>query len=128
MQGPGLIRLKVKQNGATLGYVEAIDFVGLQAVVSGPNVVVTGASSGGGGGDADTLQGHPASFFAPQFELDAVETRVSDLEVSVSTITDRAQSWAALGVAIQGTPPDIGITYAEWLAGASGYWAWIWTP
>ena len=37
---------------------------------------------------------------------------------------DRANAWANLGVWVGATAPTTGITYAEWLAGADGYWGW----
>jgi hypothetical protein len=36
----------------------------------------------------------------------------------------RASAWALLGVWVGATAPATGITYAEWLAGADGYWGW----
>lgn len=38
--------------------------------------------------------------------------------------TSRANAWANLGVWVGPTAPSTGITYADWLAGASGYWGW----
>ena len=37
---------------------------------------------------------------------------------------NRATAWANLGVWVGPTAPAVGITYAEWLAGADGYWGW----
>lgn len=105
------IRLRISRGGVVQGYVEALDFAS-GVTVTGPVATITG--SGGGGGDADTLQGHPASFFA-------TATDVADLK-------DRALMWAALGVAVQATPPATGITYAQWLAGQTGNWAWVELP
>lgn len=109
------LRLKVEENGVVKGYVETLDFSG-SVTVNGPVAHI--ASGGGGGGDADTLQGHPASFFAPQSDLDALEAQVDD----------RSQMWSRLGVVIQASAPPSGITYAQWLAGASGFWGWIQLP
>lgn len=100
------------------GYVEALDFAS-GVSVTGPVATITG--SGGGGGDADTLQGHPASFFASAAD-------VSLLEADVATLMDRAEMWATLGVAVQASPPATGITYAQWLSGQTGNWAWIELP
>lgn len=105
------IRLKISQNGTVKGYVETLDFTS-GVSVTGPVAHVT--NSGGGGGDADTLQGHPASFFAEA--------------VDVADLLDRAQMWARLGVAVQTTPPASGITYAQWLSGVDGSWGWIELP
>jgi len=105
------IRLKIEQNGAVKGYVETLDF-STGVTVNGPVAHIT--NSGGGGGDADTLQGHPASFFAAAADVDALE--------------DRALMWARLGVVVQTTPPASGITYAQWLSGVNGNWGWIELP
>lgn len=110
------IRLKIEQDGTVKGFVETLNFTGGAAVtVNGPIADV--AAGGGGGGDAATLQGHPASFFAPASDLDAVEARLA-----------RALIWAQLGVIVQDTAPASGITYAQWLAGTDGYWGWIDLP
>jgi methylaspartate ammonia-lyase len=110
------LRIPIKQNGTIVGYVEALDFTSV--TVTGP---VAHVASGGGGGDAATLQGHPASFFATAADLALVEA-------DVASLMDRAAMWAALGVAVQVTPPATGITYAQWLAGQTGNWAWIELP
>ena len=111
------IRLKITQGGVTLGYVETLDF-SAGATVNGP---VASIASGGGGGDAATLQGHPASFFATQADMSLVQA-------DLATLLDRAAMWATLGVAVQAAPPATGITYAQWLAGQTGNWAWIELP
>ena len=110
------LRIPIKQNGTIVGYVEALDFTSV--TVTGP---VAHVASGGGGGDAATLQGHPASFFATAADLTTVDAEVAAL-------MDRAQMWSMLGVAVQPAAPATGVTYAQWLAGASGNWGWIQIP
>ena len=115
------IRLKVEQDGTVKGYVETLNFVGGATVaVNGPVASIT-AGSGGGGGDAQTLDGHPASYFATEADLTTVEALIASMQ-------DRATMWSTLGVAVQSTAPASGITYAQWLAGATGYWGWIELP
>jgi hypothetical protein len=38
--------------------------------------------------------------------------------------SSRANAWANLGIWVGPSSPGAGITYAQWLAGASGYWGW----
>ena len=112
----------VEQDGTVKGYVETLNFTGGATVtVTGPVASVAAGGGGGGGGDADTLQGHPASYFATEADL-------TTAEANIATLLDRATNWALLGVTIQNTPPAGGITYAAWLAGGAGYWAWIEIP
>ena len=132
------IRLKVLQNGAVVGYVEALDFVsGASVQKTGPTALVT-ISGGGGGGDADTLQTHPASFFATAAGLNALDTRVLDVEDSVAILTidlqalqtaiGRSQWWDTGGIAVSDVDPGPGITYAQWVAGATGDFGWLRIP
>ena len=126
------------QGGAVVGYVEALDFVsGASVQKDGPRALIT-ISGGGGGGDADTLQTHPASFFATVSDLNALDTRVTDVEDSVAILTidlaalqaaiGRAQWWDTGGIAVSGVDPGAGITYAQWLAGATGDFGWLRIP
>ena len=132
------IRLKVLQNGAVVGYVEALDFVsGASVQKHGPTALVT-ISGGGGGGDADTLQTHPASFFATAAGLNALDTRVTDVEDSVAILTidlqalqaaiGRGQWWDTGGIAVSDVDPGPGITYAQWVAGVVGDFGWLRIP
>ena len=132
------IRLKVMQGGAVIGFVETLDFVsGASVQKDGPRALIT-ISGGGGGGDADMLQGHPASFFAAQSDLNALDTRVTDVEDSVAILTidlaalqaaiGRDQWWNTGGIAVSATDPGAGITYAQWLAGATGDFGWLRIP
>jgi len=132
------IRLKIAQNGAVVGYVETLDFVaGASIQKDGPRALIT-ISGGGGGGDADTLQTHPASYFATQAGQNALDTRVTDVEDSVAILTidlaalqaaiGRAQWWDTGGVAVSAVDPGPGITYAQWLAGAAGDFGWLQIP
>lgn len=118
------IRLRVEQDGTLKGYVEALNFSGATVSVSGPRAEVA-VSAGGGGGDALTLQGHPASFFAAEADLLALEAQVAADEAAAS---NRALMWERLGVIVQTTAPATGITYAQWLAGMNGHWGWIELP
>lgn len=111
------LRIKIEQGGVTKGYVETLDFSS-GVTVNGPVAHVT---AGGGGGDANTLQGHPASFFATEADLTTLEGQVADLEA-------RSLMWGRLGILVQTTAPPSGITYADWLAGTNGYWGWIQLP
>jgi len=132
------IRLKVAQNGAVIGYVETLDFVsGATIQKDGPRALIT-ISGGGGGGDADTLQTHPASYFATQAGQNALDTRVTDVEDSVAILTidlaalqaaiGRAQWWDTGGIAVSAVDPGPGITYAQWLAGTAGDFGWLRIP
>jgi hypothetical protein len=132
------IRLKVLQNGAVVGYVEAIDFVsGASVQKHGPTALIT-ISGGGGGGDADTLQTHPASFFATAADVNALDVRVTADEGTLATLTidvlalqaaiGRAQWWDTGGVVVSDVDPGAGITYAQWLAGATGDFGWLRIP
>ena len=112
------IRLKIEENGVVRGYVETLDLPQGSVTVVGPVAHIRG--SGGGGGDADTLQGHPASYFATEADMLAAEAQLA-------AMMDRASMWATLGVQVTATPVA-GITYADWLAGAAGYWGWIRIP
>jgi hypothetical protein len=49
-------------------------------------------------------------------------------KADIAALMDRAAMWAALGVVVQATAPATGITYAQWLAGQTGNWAWIELP
>lgn len=128
------IRLRIDEAGVTRGYVETLDFVaGASVSVTGPRAYIT--VSGGGGGDAATLQGHPASFFATEADLTTVEQTLNALSVDVTMIEndlapflDRSTVWGMLGVAVQQDPPATGITYAQWLAGTPGNFAWFELP
>ena len=126
------------QGGAVVGYVEALDFVsGASVQKDGPRALIT-ISGGGGGGDADTLQTHPASFFATATDLNALDTRVTDVEDSVAILTidlaalqaaiGRAQWWDPGGIVVSDVDPGAGITYAQWLAGATGDFGWLRIP
>jgi hypothetical protein len=44
------------------------------------------------------------------------------------TGASRASAWKALGVWVGAAAPTTGITYAEWTAGADGYWGWKLIP
>ena len=118
------IRLKITQGGVTLGYVETLDF-SAGATVTGP---VASIASGGGGGDADTLQGHPASFFATDADLTAAEVDIATISAQLAALVQRALMWANLGIAVQASDPGSGITYAQWVGGATGFWGWIKLP
>jgi hypothetical protein len=122
------IRLKIEENGVVKGYVETLDFSGAVAVTVNRAIGHVNVTGGGGGGDADTLQGHPASFFATETDLTTAEGNISVLNVEVAALMDRAQMWAMLGVAVQQTAPPAGITYANWLGGVPGNWGWIRIP
>jgi hypothetical protein len=132
------IKLKILQNGAVVGYVEAIDFVsGASVQKHGPTALIT-ISGGGGGGDADTLQTHPASFFATAADVNALDVRVTADEGTLATLTidvlalqaaiGRAQWWDTGGVVVSDVDPGPGITYAQWLAGATGDFGWLRIP
>jgi hypothetical protein len=137
------IRLKITQNGATVGYVETLDLVsGITAAVTGPIAKLTATGVNPGGGDAATLGGHPPSFFGTAAEdailtadvlalqaQDAVtDQEIAALNTSLASLLSRPAMWARLGVAVQSTPPASGITYAQWLAGNAGTWGWINIP
>ena len=121
------LRLKVEANGTLKGYAETLNFKGGTVAFNGPVAEVT-VGSGGGGGDADTLQGHPASYFATEVGLTTVEGSVTTLSAQVAAILQRALMWANLGIAVQASSPGSGITYAQWVGGASGFWGWIKLP
>ena len=132
------IRLKVAQNGAVIGYVETLDFVsGATIQKDGPRALIT-ISGGGGGGDADTLQTHPASYFATAADVTALDATVTALDGTVATLTidiaalqaaiGRAQWWDTGGIAVSTVDPGPGITYAQWLAGAAGDFGWLQIP
>ena len=132
------IRLKVAQNGAVIGYVETLDFVsGATIQKDGPRALIT-ISGGGGGGDADTLQTHPASYFATAADVTALDATVTALDGTVATLTidiaalqaaiGRAQWWDTGGIAVSAVDPGPGITYAQWLAGAAGDFGWLQIP
>lgn len=36
----------------------------------------------------------------------------------------RADAWPAQGIWVASTPPSVPCTYAQWVAGAAGYWGW----
>jgi pyruvate/2-oxoglutarate dehydrogenase complex dihydrolipoamide acyltransferase (E2) component len=109
------IRLKIEQGGVVKGYVEALNFTGGTAVtVNGPIADVAG---GGGGGDAATLEGHPASFFATAADVAAIEAELA-----------RDSVFELLGIAVSASAPTDGITYAQWLSGSAGHWGWILLP
>lgn len=38
---------------------------------------------------------------------------------------DRSAALAAMGIWVGTSAPVVAITYAQWLAGSAGYWAWI---
>ena len=40
----------------------------------------------------------------------------------------RSEVWGALGVVVSSGTPGPGVLYNDWLAGSSGYWAWISSP
>jgi hypothetical protein len=126
------IRLKVAQNGAVIGYVETLDFVsGATIQKDGPRALITISGGGGGGGDADTLQGHPASFFAADADLTTLEGSVVTLSIDIATLQaaiGRAQWWDTGGIAVSAVDPGAGITYAQWLAGAAGDFGWLQIP
>jgi len=127
------IRLKILQNGAAIGYVETLNFVsGATISKNGPIANINVSGGGGSGGDADTLQGHHASHFALQTDMDAVEARVFITEADIAAILaslDRNVIWRwLLGVAPQATPPATGATYAQWAAGATEPFAWLQLP
>ena len=137
------IRLKITQNGTTIGYVETLDLLsGISAVVTGPIAKLTATGSGTGGGDADTLGGHPPSYFATAAQADLLDADVAvlfgndsvftidiaNLEASVTALLNRVLMWPRLGIAVQTTPPASGITHAQWLAGNAGAWGWIRIP
>ena len=132
------IRLKVAQNGAVIGYVETLDFVsGATIQKDGPRALIT-ISGGGGGGDADTLQTHPASYFATAADVTALDATVTALDGTVATLTidiaalqaaiGRAQWWDTGGIAVSAVDPGPGITYAQWLAGTAGDFGWLRIP
>jgi len=132
------IRLKVAQNGAVIGYVETLDFVsGATISKDGPRALIT-ISGGGGGGDADTLQTHPASYFATAADVTALDATVTALDGTVATLTidiaalqaaiGRAQWWDTGGIAVSAVDPGPGITYAQWLAGTVGDFGWLQIP
>ena len=132
------IRLKVAQNGAVIGYVETLDFVsGATIQKDGPRALIT-ISGGGGGGDADTLQTHPASYFATAADVTALDATVTALDGTVATLTidiaalqaaiGRAQWWDTGGIAVSAVDPGPGITYAQWLAGTVGDFGWLQIP
>ena len=132
------IRLKVAQNGAVIGYVETLDFIsGASISKDGPRALIT-ISGGGGGGDADTLQTHPASYFATAADVTALDATVTTLDGQVATLTidiallqaaiSRAQWWDTGGIAVSDVDPGPGITYAQWLAGAAGDFGWLQIP
>ena len=132
------IRLKVAQNGAVIGYVETLDFVsGATIQKDGPRALIT-ISGGGGGGDADTLQTHPASYFATAADVPALDATVTALDGTVATLTidiaalqaaiGRAQWWDTGGIAVSAVDPGPGITYAQWLAGTVGDFGWLQIP
>ena len=126
------IRLKILQNGAAIGYVETLNFVsGATISKNGPIANISVSGGGGGGGDADSLQGHPASYFATQTDMDAAEADILTLSVDVNdllTAIGRAQWWDTGGVVVSDVDPGPGITYAQWLAGATGDFAWLRIP
>lgn len=126
------IKLKILQNGAAIGYVETLNFVSGATISKNGPIANIAVSGGGGGGDADSLQGHPASHFALQTDFAALETDFLALEVDVNAIIaalERSVVWAQLlGVAVQATPPATGATYAQWVAGSTEPFAWVQTP
>lgn len=109
------IRLRIEQGGVLKGYVETLNFG--TVTVQGP-VAHVPSGGGPGGGDADTLQGHPASDFTLEVDFLALEAEVND----------RSTMWSKLGIAVSALPPASGITYSQWLAGVSGHWGWILLP
>ena len=125
------IRLKVAQNGAVIGYVETLDFVsGATIQKDGPRALIT-ISGGGGGGDADTLQTHPASYFATAADVTALDGTVATLTIDIDALQaaiGRAQWWDTGGIAVSDVDPGPGITYAQWLAGAAGDFGWMRIP
>ena len=126
------IRLKVAQNGAVVGYVETLDFVsGASITKDGPRALITISGGGGGGGDADTLQTHPASYFATQSDMTTVQGEVVTLTIDLLALQaaiGRAQWWNTGGIAVSDVDPGPGITYAQWVAGATGDFGWLRIP
>jgi len=134
------IRLQIEQAGVVKGYVETLDLTGFVVSVTGPRAsIVPGPSVGG---DAATLQGHPASYFATAAGGTSVSAQIAVINAtdaaqqnqinvataSLANLLNRALKWADMGVAVQPVAPATGITYAEWLAGLSGSWGWIQIP
>jgi len=134
------IRLKIEQAGVVKGYVETLDLSGFTVSVTGPRASITPSPSTGG--DAATLQGHPASYFALAADIAAIsaqiqainatdaaqQTQLNSITASLASLLNRALIWANMGVAVQPVAPATGITYAEWLAGVAGSWGWIQIP
>jgi hypothetical protein len=117
------IRLKVAQNGAVIGYVETLDFIsGASISKDGPRALIT--ISGGGGGDAATLQGHPASYFATATDVATLTIDLAALQAAIG----RDKWWDTGGIAVSAVDPGPGITYAQWLAGATGDFGWLRIP
>ena len=124
------IRLKILQNGAVVGYVEALDFVsGASIQKDGPRALIT--ISGGGGGDASSLQGHPASYFATATDMTSANGQIALLSIDIAalqTAIGRDRWWSTGGIAVSDVDPGPGITYAQWLAGATGDFGWLRIP
>ena len=136
MSIPVPLRLQVRSNGTVQGYVEALDFRGASVAVSGPIAYISGlGGTGGGGGDASSLGGLPASYYAANSNLTKLSAQVQSLSSSVSSIsyqlgaaTARSNWWNMGGVYVAAGPPVDPIQYSQWVAGSTGHWAWIRTP
>ena len=122
------VRLQVQQNGAVVGYFETLNFVSGASIQRTGPVANISVSGGGGGGDADTLQGHPASYFATAAQLLIDEADIDALWAALLPFVTRATVLDQLGISAQSSAPVDGITRANWLAGAIGHWAWIQIP
>ena len=125
------IRLKILQNGAAIGYVETLNFVSGATISKNGPIANINVSGGGGGGDADTLQTHPASYFATAADVTTLQTDFLTLEVDVNAIIaaiGRDRWWDTGGVVVSDVDPGPGITYAQWLAGATGDFGWLRIP
>ena len=80
MSIPVPLRLRIEQDGTVKGYVETLNFTGGSGVsVTGPIALIP-LASGGGGGDAQTLEGHPASYFATEADLTTVEVLIASMQ------------------------------------------------